>query len=123
MAKTIKVMAGKVDNRTIMWETHPDHPGGEAFISADGTAVEVAETTRVAALIKDGTLVKVEKAAAKAAADQAAADAKAEADKAESAAKVEAAKAEANAKAEAVKATAKAEADAKAAAAKKDKSA
>lgn len=59
MSKTIKVMGAKVDDKTILWETHPDHPAGEIFIAGNGTAVEVAETPRIAALIKDGTLVKV----------------------------------------------------------------
>jgi hypothetical protein len=73
MAKTIKVMGAQVDDKVIMWEQSPDHPNGEAFIAGNGTAVEVAETTRVAALIKSGVLVKVN--AGKATEEAASADA------------------------------------------------
>lgn len=43
-----------------LWERHPDHPGGEAFVAS--RPVEVAETPAVQAALKDGRLVEVKAA-------------------------------------------------------------
>lgn len=45
--------------RVALWERHPDHPGGEIFISGE-TAVSVAETQAVQARLKSGVLVLCE---------------------------------------------------------------
>jgi len=59
MAETIKVKAAKKDDKVVIWETHPDHPAGEIFISGDDSTHDVAETAEVLLRIKAGTLVKV----------------------------------------------------------------
>lgn len=45
-----------------LWERHPDHPGGEAWVT--DRPVEVAETAAVRAALKDGRLVAVDAATA-----------------------------------------------------------
>ena len=59
MAETIKVKAAKKDGKVVIWETHPNHPTGEIFISGDDSTHDVAETAEVLLRIKAGTLVKV----------------------------------------------------------------
>jgi len=59
MAETIKVKAAKKDGKVVIWETHPDHPAGEIFISGDDNTHDAAETAEVLLRIKAGTLVKV----------------------------------------------------------------
>lgn len=59
MTNHIVVQATATDGRTVLWERHPTHPDGECFIVADGTAVTVARTPRVAQLIADGVVVEI----------------------------------------------------------------
>lgn len=47
-----------VGNRVALWERHPDHPGGEAFV-AGPKPVQVAATLQVQRLIRTGALVEV----------------------------------------------------------------
>ena len=57
---TIKVKStGPNDDRAILWERHPDHPGGEVFIVANGKTHEVAQTARIQSRLNDGRLVEV----------------------------------------------------------------
>lgn len=60
MAELITVMAAKADDRAVLWEPNPDHPGGEAFIAGDGRAVTVALTPRVQEKLTAGTLIRVQ---------------------------------------------------------------
>lgn len=60
MAEVLRVQAAVDDGRVLIWESHPDHPGGEAFVTGDGRVVEVVRTTRVNALIEQGRLLVIE---------------------------------------------------------------
>lgn len=60
MTELITVMAAKVDGRVVLWETNPDHPGGEAFLAGDGRAAQVALTPRVQARLETGELIRVQ---------------------------------------------------------------
>lgn len=60
MAELINVMAGKVDDRVVLWEVHPDHPDGEIWLVADGQAYTVAHTQQVETRLKSGALIRVE---------------------------------------------------------------
>jgi hypothetical protein len=56
-AKVIKIKVIEPhDSRTILWEQHSDHPTGEVFIVANDRTYAVAETPKVKALIKAGTI-------------------------------------------------------------------
>jgi len=55
----VTVKATKEDGRVALYETHPDHPGGEAFVPADGKSYRVARTPTVEQKIRDGELVEV----------------------------------------------------------------
>ncbi len=78
---TIFVQSTRDDNRVVLYEQHPKHPGGEAFVAgksrnklkADGrpvlrngtpvledNVVEVFPSARVNQLLGNGPLVKVE---------------------------------------------------------------
>lgn len=57
MTKLIWVQPGKDDGRVALFENHPDHPGGEAFVA--GPPVEVALTTLVEKKLASGVLVQV----------------------------------------------------------------
>lgn len=59
-------------NAVVLYETHPDHPDGEAFV-AGPNPVSVARTPAVHKLISDGALEVVEEKAAEAPARPAAA--------------------------------------------------
>jgi hypothetical protein len=61
--KTIKVQAAKQDKKVVLFERHPDHPGGEIFIHGNDTVHEVAHTAAVKKAIHEGTLVEAGKAA------------------------------------------------------------
>lgn len=68
-AKTIFVkstlpVAPDGGSRVALYEAHPDHPSGEAFV-AGGVAVEVAETGEVLRALSEGRIVKSTKAEAK----------------------------------------------------------
>lgn len=58
---TITVQGTKDDSRVVLFERHPDHPNGEAFVVNDNKAYDVAETAQVKRLIGQGDLVKTEK--------------------------------------------------------------
>lgn len=60
MAELITVMAAKADDKVVIWETNPDHPNGEIFISGDGTSSQVALTPAVQHRLDNRTLVKVQ---------------------------------------------------------------
>lgn len=58
-AKTIKVQAVKRDKKVVLFERHPDHPAGEAFVHGNDTIHDVAPTTLVKQRIHEGLLVEV----------------------------------------------------------------
>lgn len=60
MTEIIHVRAARDDRRVALAETHPDHPGGEAWVVGDGRIVAVALTPSVALRIAQGHLVVVE---------------------------------------------------------------
>lgn len=59
MSERIRVRAGRMDGRVVLWERDPAHPQGEAFVSGDGLVVELTCTPRVEALLRDGHLIAV----------------------------------------------------------------
>lgn len=56
----VTVRAAVVTDRVALWERHPAHPGGEAFIAGDGVAVAVAATPTVVALLAAGVLARAD---------------------------------------------------------------
>lgn len=54
----IWVMSNRQDDRVVLFERDPAHPGGEAFVGGEGPD-QVARTTRVVTLLRDGLLVEV----------------------------------------------------------------
>lgn len=53
---TVRVRVADGGNTVALWEVHPDHPGGEVFVT--GTNVfEVARTPAVEARLRNGTFV------------------------------------------------------------------
>jgi hypothetical protein len=62
--KFINVKSGRNDNRVALWEKHPNHPDGEAWVAGD-TVVRVAQTSAVLKGLKDGDLVEADEAPAK----------------------------------------------------------
>src|SRR4029078_9553749 len=63
MADKIKVKAKRTDRRVVLFETHPDHPNGEAWVAGNGREVEVSLTPTVQRLLTSGELVQVNEAA------------------------------------------------------------
>lgn len=57
----ITVKATNTDNRVALWQRHPDHPNGEAYVVGDGTEHQVAATQAVKRALDRGYLVEVEK--------------------------------------------------------------
>lgn len=55
---TIWVMSNRVDDRVVLWEQNPQHPGGEAFI-AGPTPEHVGRTPQIEGLLREGLLVIV----------------------------------------------------------------
>jgi hypothetical protein len=51
-------------SRVALYEAHPDHPEGEAFVAGE-FAVEVAETGEVLKALSEGRIVKSTKSEAK----------------------------------------------------------
>lgn len=49
----------KEDGKVVLWEKHPGHPDGEAYIANDGIKVEVEETPAIKKLLAEGTIKKV----------------------------------------------------------------
>lgn len=60
MTEVLRVKAAIEDGKVLLWEPHPVHPGGEAFIAGNGRVVEAARTTRVNAMIEQGRLLVIE---------------------------------------------------------------
>lgn len=58
MTKLIWVQPGKSDGRVALFESHPDHPGGEAFVA--GPPVQVALTAMVDRKLAFGELIEVD---------------------------------------------------------------
>lgn len=60
MAKstTLWVLSNRQDDRVVLWERDPAHPGGEAFVGGP-TPAYVGRTAEVERLLKDGMLVEV----------------------------------------------------------------
>lgn len=54
---SLVTVIGTQDNMVALWERHPDHPGGEVFITGM-KAVKVALTPAVQTRLKDGRLVR-----------------------------------------------------------------
>lgn len=54
----IWVLSNRVDDRVVLWEVDPAHPGGEAFVGGSGPD-KVARTPRVNALLRSGELVEI----------------------------------------------------------------
>jgi len=59
MSNIITVMAASVNGKVALWDVHPDHPGGEIFVSGDGRSVQVALTPAVQGKLNTGDLIKV----------------------------------------------------------------
>jgi hypothetical protein len=60
----IKVKSAKPESGEVsLWEQHPDHPGGEVWVSGE-KVVEVAETSEVLKKLGAKAIVKVEDGAA-----------------------------------------------------------
>ena len=58
---TVRVRVGEPGGWVVaLWERHPEHPGGEVFL-AGGGEFEVALTPAVAARLRDGRLVAVDR--------------------------------------------------------------
>lgn len=51
--------AKETEGKVVLWERHVDHPDGEALVSQDGKAHQVAETAAVKRLIGEGVLERV----------------------------------------------------------------
>lgn len=62
--KLIHVKSGRDDNRVALWEKHPDHPNGEAWVAGEGV-VQVARTAKVLSGLKEGDLVEADAPAEK----------------------------------------------------------
>lgn len=61
MTDTIKVISAKTDGNTVLlWERHPNHPGGEVYIIQNGKSHQVHPTVQVNRLLSTGLLVKVQ---------------------------------------------------------------
>ncbi len=59
-SKTLWVRSNRNDNRVVLYEVDPAHPGGEALVFRDGDrAFEVGETPEVQRLLHEKQLVKV----------------------------------------------------------------
>lgn len=56
--KHIWVLSNRVDDRVVLWERDPAHPGGEAFVASSAPAL-VGKTGDVARLLREGFLVEV----------------------------------------------------------------
>lgn len=70
----------KATNRVILWERHPDHPGGEVYIAGNTAGpVAVAATPEIKSLIFRGHLIDQGQAAAQAPAAEAQPDGQPEA--------------------------------------------
>lgn len=62
---TILVKSAKDGNQVALWDRHPDHPGGEIFVSGPAV-VEAAETPGVLRALADKRIVQVQPKVAKA---------------------------------------------------------
>lgn len=59
MADLVEVLPGRDDGRVALFETHRDHPDGEAWVANRGQAVWVARTPLVQRKLASGELVEV----------------------------------------------------------------
>lgn len=57
-AETIWVMSNRKDDRVVLWERDPQHPGGEAFVGGS-TPDHVARTGEVERLLHQGLLIEI----------------------------------------------------------------
>jgi hypothetical protein len=60
--KLIWIRAGQVLDRrqVILWERHPEHPGGEVWITGESSEpMQAALTPAVAERLRDGRLIEV----------------------------------------------------------------
>ncbi len=55
---TIWVVSNRKDDRVVLFERDPAHPGGEAFVGGSGPA-EVAKTPEVQRLLREGLVVQI----------------------------------------------------------------
>lgn len=61
MGNLINVMSAKTDGNTVLlWERHPNHPGGEVYIIQNGKSHQVHPTVQINRLLSTGLLVKVQ---------------------------------------------------------------
>lgn len=67
MTELINVQPGRGDGRVALYEVHPDHPDGEAWVASAGQTVQVARTPLVARKLQSGDLVEINPAVAPAA--------------------------------------------------------
>lgn len=57
-SETLWVVSNRVDDRVVLWERDPQHPGGEAFVGGSAPA-EVGRTGEVERLLHAGLLLEV----------------------------------------------------------------
>lgn len=58
--KTVTVKSGLTTDQVALWETHPDHPGGECFVAGvSAKPITVALTRKVLEALANGRLVEV----------------------------------------------------------------
>lgn len=60
MAELITVKASRTDGRVVLYEAHPDHPTGEAWVGGNGREVQVALTPAVQRKLNTGEMVEVQ---------------------------------------------------------------
>lgn len=63
MPAFITVKSAREDDQVALWERHPDHPGGEVFVTGE-REVKVAKTSGVMRQLSRHQLVEVTKPAA-----------------------------------------------------------
>jgi hypothetical protein len=56
--QTLWVVSNRQDNRVVLFERAPEHPGGEAFVGGSGPDF-VARTPEVERLLRSGELVEI----------------------------------------------------------------
>lgn len=56
--EVIVVEAAQEDGRVALWEKHPDHPGGEVYITAGSGRHKVARTPAVLRALAEGKLIE-----------------------------------------------------------------
>lgn len=56
--ETLWVVSNRKDDRIVLWERNPAHPGGEAFVGG-GTPEHVARTAEIDRLLHEGLILEV----------------------------------------------------------------